>query len=73
MYIMILKWTCAIFFSSVICNFKVDRVGFLNLFIGDAVQIYEEGDGMYICTRYQMNIKYFMTFKHACLFNNNSL
>ena len=54
MYIMILKWTCAIFFSPVICNFKVDRVGFLKLFIGDVVQIYEEGDGMYICNRYQI-------------------
>lgn len=31
----------------VICNFKVDRVGFLKLFIGDVVQIYEEGDGWY--------------------------
>lgn len=30
-----------------ICNFKVDRVGFLKLFIGDVVQIFEEGDNWY--------------------------
>ncbi|XP_052098499.1 dedicator of cytokinesis protein 1-like isoform X2 [Mytilus californianus] len=30
-----------------VCNFKVDRVGFLKLFIGDVVLIYEEGDDWY--------------------------
>lgn len=52
------------FFFLAVCNFKVERVGFLKLFIGDVVLIYEEGDGMFtyeiqllvICISYKLQL-----------------